>query len=586
MKKAILISLIGVLVFLFIFPAFSEIDTSTINYLKAQTPDAWITMALAAAGETELDLNYLKTVSGNSATDYEKAILALTAAGKDPKTFGEIDFVSQLKTFYQSNQIGSSDLLNDDFWGILALGSAGENPSDPIIQNSKTFILTHQNSDGGWSYGVSGQSDTNDTASAVMALLEAGVSPGDPVIAKAVEYLKSNQNNDGGFSYSPGSESDSGSDSWVISAIYKLGQKPEDWQKNNNNPVGHLKSLQRPDGSFKWVASEDKGYPTLTAYAIVALTQNYYPVSRLYNLRIEGGNNNICDAKVKANNALDIIKNGAKVCGYTYLIEETSWGPYLKKINNEEAHDLIGWLYFVNYESPAVGAADYILKPSDQVLWYFGEWGEKPTRLTLSSQKINPDDNLEAKVEYFENSQWKPLASSTISVNNQNFITDNDGKANLIIHNSGAYQVWAEKSGYVRTNQLSLLVGEGSGQDVGLKVEIIPSSSPSPSVPEMGFSISKKQIDFGRLTPGAQTSTQILITNAGNANIYLEGTVQGDRVFRENITLDGSAWPDFKAVLNSGSGKDVLVGLAIPNNWSGFGTKEGDLTFWATANQQ
>jgi len=582
MKKTISFFLIGVLIFSLVLPGLAEIDNATINYLKDQTPDPWITMALTAAGETDLDLGHLKEVSGNLATDYEKTILALTATGKDPRTFGNIDFVVQLKGFYQDNQIGSPDLLNDDFWGILALVSAGESVSNQIIQDSKNFILNNQNEDGGWSYSVGGASDTNDTAAAIMALLEVKVSSTDPVTTKAIDYLKSTQNDDGGFPYQPGSKSDSGSGAWVISAIYKLGEDPSNWQKNDQNPVDHLKSLQRSDGSFKWVASEDRGYPALTAYAVIALTQNYYPINRLHHLRIEGENNNICAAYVKAITALDVIENGAEVCDYIYLIEESSWGPYLKKINNEEAHDLIGWLYFVDYEMPEIGSVDYILEPSDEVLWYFGEWGWKPTKLTLASQKVYPGNNVEAKVEYFEDSEWKPLAEAAIYVNSQTFATDNDGEVDLMINNPGTYQVYAEKSGYIRSNRVNLSVGEGTSQNVGLRVEI---TQPTPPAPEIAFVIDKNQIDFGQLVPGAQASDSLVITNTGDLKIYLEGIVSGEQIFRKNTTLDETDWSDFSTVINTGLEKNVLVGLTIPSDWTGSGIKEGNLTFWAIGKQ-
>jgi hypothetical protein len=582
MKKTISFLLIGALIFSLVLPSLAEIDNSTINYLKAQTPDPWITMALISAGETDLDLNHLKEVSGNLATDYEKTILALTGAGENPRTFGNIDFIAQLKTFHQNNQIGSPDLLNDDFWGILALVSAGESVSDQIIQDSKNFILSNQNEDGGWSYSVGGVSDTNDTAVAIMALLEAKVSSTDPVISEAVEYLKLIQNDDGGFPYQAGSESDSGSDSWVISAIYRLNQDPYEWEKNDQNPVDHLKSLQRTDGSFKWIASEDKDYPVLTAYAVVALAQNYYPINRLHHLRIEGENNNICSAFIKATTALDIIENGAEICGYTYLIEETSWGLYLKKINDEEAYDLIGWLYFVNYEIPTIGAADFFLEPGDEVLWYFGEWGRKPTKLTLTNQKIDPGENVKAKVEYFEDSEWKPLVEAMVFADLQTFTTDNNGEADLAIDVPGTYQVYAEKSGYIRANQVSLSVGEGTSQNVGLRVEI---TQPTPPVPEIAFVINKSQIDFGQLAPGTQTDDFLVITNTGNARIYVEGIVSGNKIFRENITLDGLDWHEFSTTVNTGLGKDVLIGLTVPSDWMDAGIKEGDLTFWAITNQ-
>jgi len=136
-------------------------------------------------------------------------------------------------------------------------------------------------------------------------------------------------------------------------------------------------------------------------------------------------------------------------------------------------------------------------------------------------------------------------------------------------------------SGYVRSNQISLSVGEGINQNVDLKVEII-----APVTPEIAFTLSKNQIDFGKLTPGAQTSNQILLTNTGSSPLYFEGIVNGDQIFKENITLDNLDWPDFSTIINTGSGKNVLVGLTIPSNWTSFGVKEGDLTFWAISKQQ
>ncbi|MBU2540211.1 hypothetical protein KJ786_03560 [Patescibacteria group bacterium] len=294
MKKIILVvSLVAISVGLIGFTAFSEVQAENqseidkaINYLELQSSDPWITMGLIAGGKTDTDLNYLKTLSGSSATDYEKIILAITAAGENPRTFGDIDFVSQLESFYQNNQIGSTNYLNDDFWGILALVSAGEDSSSQIIQDSKNFILTNQNPDGGFPFGIGWGSDVDDTAAAIMALLESGTSSSDPVIIKAVDYLKSCQNSDGGFPYDPvspwGTDSNASSDAWVISAIYKLGQNPSDWSKNGKNPIDNLKSLQISDGSFEkyWP------FPSSTAYAVIALSQKFYPVGK-YSVSID-----------------------------------------------------------------------------------------------------------------------------------------------------------------------------------------------------------------------------------------------------------------------------------------------------------
>src|SRR3989344_8205591 len=262
-----IISLICGLVVVF-SPIFVLADTQTaVNYLKSKAPDAWITMALAAAGENNIPIDHLKQVSGNLATDYAKAILALAAVNQNPETFGNVNYVDQLKTYFAQNQFGSSNLLNDDFWSILALASVNQkNISE--VNNAKDFILANQNPDGGFSYAVGGESDTNDTAAAVMALVEAGLAPTHQAITNALDYLKIAQNADGGFGYQAGNDSDSGSDAWVISAIIKVNQDPNRWLKEGKNPVEHLLTLQDPDGGFWWVkpGTSEWNNKTMTAF--------------------------------------------------------------------------------------------------------------------------------------------------------------------------------------------------------------------------------------------------------------------------------------------------------------------------------
>ena len=62
-----------------------------VTYLEAETANEWITMALAAAGQSSVSTAHLTSVSGTLATDYAKAILALTAVGENPATFGNTD---------------------------------------------------------------------------------------------------------------------------------------------------------------------------------------------------------------------------------------------------------------------------------------------------------------------------------------------------------------------------------------------------------------------------------------------------------------------------------------------------------------
>jgi hypothetical protein len=260
--------------------------SSAVDYLKSQTPDAWTTQALVVSGETGMNNDHLKTVVGVStpepaSTDYARTILALASVGKNPANFGSEDYIAKLKTFYINNQMGDEGLFNDDAWSILALASVGQADSMES-QSAKNFLLANQNSDGGWGWMVGGGSDTDDTAAIIMALVETGMSSSDSVVVNALDYLSLAQNADGGFPNDPvspwGTDSNSNSDALVISALYKVGQDPATWDKEGNNPITNLNSLQDVDGGFWWANPENYKNTLSTAQAVIALSGKSYPV--------------------------------------------------------------------------------------------------------------------------------------------------------------------------------------------------------------------------------------------------------------------------------------------------------------------
>ena len=254
--------------------------------IAAFATSAWAVMAIAAAGEDpdswtnggDSIVDYLQNnmnhLDANKATDWERFILAIAAAGENPRDFGGVDCVDTLLDFYDGTQIGDNSMLNDDFWGILALTSIGESQG---VQNSKNFIISNQNSDGGWGWTVGGGSDADNTAAAISALIAAGQSSSSQVITDALTYLKSQQQNDGGFT-SEGT-TNVGVDTWAINAIADVGQSPvaDEWRKSGNNPIGHLLSLQDTDGAFKWSATQRSNPEWMTAYALIALLGGSWP---------------------------------------------------------------------------------------------------------------------------------------------------------------------------------------------------------------------------------------------------------------------------------------------------------------------
>lgn len=474
--KLLSLSLLLSLISSFFSPlaVFAAYDQSAAqNYLLSKANNPWATMALAAQGTTGIPSDYLKTVTADSAVGYEAPILAITSLGQDPRNFGGDNYITKLENFYSTGQIGDAGLLNDDFFGILALASAGVPATDRIIVDSKNFILSHQNADGGWSWSTDGGSDSNDTAAAVMALKAAGTPVSDTQLQSAINYLHTTQNTDGGFKANLSSDaSDSASTSWVIWALNSLGIDPSAWTQGDNTPLNFLASYQTGSGYFKWKADDaGESSPAITANAVIALTGKFLPIHTItaptgsqqensgnpeqapsFSFRIEGSNQTVCEGQAAGPTALDVIKNASGPCGFTYHITTSSWGDYLDKINDEAASGSAGWLYFVNNVSPDVGAANYNLQTNDAVLWYFGDWGLTPTRLSLSSAEITAGGSVTATVEYYASSTWQTLNGADVYFGASSVKTGNNGQA-VINPPDGYYKIYAQKKWFYPKQQ-------------------------------------------------------------------------------------------------------------------------------------
>ena len=245
----------------------------------------WVIMALVAAGENPHDwmkngqspIDYVSTNAKNltGSTDYERMILALVAAGADPRAFAGRDFVMELKKAYLEDNGQFSDFTYTTIWGILALSSAEED-----VSKSAEWLKRQQNADGGFAWAPGEKSDFDDTAAVIEALIAAGERPESSVISDALEYLHAGQNTDGGFRYYGTSPSNAASDAWVIQALVACGQDPrgETWTVNGTNPVDHLLSLQQSDGSFYYTSyiKSNPGY--MTVCALMALLGQPHPI--------------------------------------------------------------------------------------------------------------------------------------------------------------------------------------------------------------------------------------------------------------------------------------------------------------------
>ena len=297
-------------------PAVSGAVSDALDYLNSVQSSSgeiesfetscWVVMAVVAAGEDPgagrwvgsgdaslVDYLIANTDQLNSSDALEVSyfLLSMAAAGVDPTGVGGVDYVALLKGLVVNGQIGDETLLTDDFWGVLALVSAGESVGSAQIQNSIAFVKANQNPDGGWSSAIGGPSDVDDSAAALMALMCAGEYDYSPVVLDGLQYLLDVQYSTGGFScdepqlvWVEGARTynnfpNAVSGSLAMSAIVAVGRHPAQWPVAGPSVVDHLLSLQNDDGSFSYKSNEvGSDLALTTSLAVVALCYDSYPV--------------------------------------------------------------------------------------------------------------------------------------------------------------------------------------------------------------------------------------------------------------------------------------------------------------------
>jgi hypothetical protein len=598
---------------------------------------AWAVMAIAAAGEDPDDwkdnpsnpsvVDYLETNadSASTANDYSRMLLAIAAADEDPTDFGGRDFVALLEAEHNNNQIGDDTLLNDDYWGVMALIAAGEDPAtSTVIQDGVAFILANQSAvDGGWGWGVGGDSDVDDTAAAIMALLAAGQSPGSTPISDALAYIKTTQMDNGGFESWGSTNADTNSRG--ICAIAAAGQDPTgvDWESGaGNDPVDNLLTFQQDggadDGAFYWQDSTPGMSPAgTTAAAIIALVGGYFPVAVrapeppepgvTVNVRVEGENDNIWNDSVTVDEswitadnsdieyhlidptALGALDEAASEGDFDYETTD-EWGSlFVTSIDGEEGEGMAGWMYRVDYISPSVGAADFILgetsppdPPHQEVLFYYGEWDDIPLKIEVNNIIPDAGDSFTVTVSEYDDAmaEWYLVEDATVYADTS-YTTDENGEADITIYHDTTIDVYAEMDGHIRSNPVTVTVGEGSSQqsevrNVEMTVDIIPAIS---------FSVSPDYINFGVLGPrDVSDPVTITLTNEGAWRLAITTMVSDDAdgLYVDGLELNSLKWNEFEGIVRRDKSEEYTVTLTVPETYTLTGNQNGTIIFWAS----
>ena len=131
-------------------------------------------------------------------------------------------------------------------------------PLFKTIEGAKTYIVQHQNRDGGWPLIPGGDSNVESTAFAIWALIEAGWGTGSQVIRTGVVYLRNTQSEDGSWNDNT---------AHTIFALIALTEAETDPDARFKG-LRWLRKVQNPNGS--WGRSERSPSNALYTAAVLA----------------------------------------------------------------------------------------------------------------------------------------------------------------------------------------------------------------------------------------------------------------------------------------------------------------------------
>jgi hypothetical protein len=216
---------------------------------------------------------------GDLATDQARAILAGEAGGmQTAKLSASRNVVAKLASLFDGDQLGSTALVNDDIFGLLALDHAG---AVAAISPSLTRVVraaqtTKTSGAAGWGFANTADQDpdVDMTGAGIAALCAAGADASDPAVAKAIDWLATKQDDGNGGIVSSFFGANADSTAWVVNGLRQCGVDPQgpDWTTSTGKtPLDFLLTLQQPSGATVWVPGDTQENLYATQNAVTAL---------------------------------------------------------------------------------------------------------------------------------------------------------------------------------------------------------------------------------------------------------------------------------------------------------------------------
>jgi energy-coupling factor transport system substrate-specific component len=240
---------------------------------------SWAMLALAAAGRNPLDvtksghspLDFLRSHADEikDAGDVARTILALEAAGADPRQFGGENLVARLLS--QRRQNGSyQGWPATSAYAVLALRAAGANDA---TASTVDWLRKVQGDDDGWG-NEPGDPGTPEITGAVLQVL----TPGSGASDRALGYLRDSKRSNGGFAPGNNLAANAQATAWASEGLLAAGKDPANFGAGTSS-LAYLRDLQADDGHFLQAPGQEASPVWVTADAIVPLAGAHLPIA-------------------------------------------------------------------------------------------------------------------------------------------------------------------------------------------------------------------------------------------------------------------------------------------------------------------
>lgn len=233
---------------------------------------AWVALGLAAAGRNPLDVarrgrtpvDFLRDNVDelDSAGDFARTILALEAAGAEPRDFGGRNLVATLRDKRAAN--GSwAGWPGSTAFAVMALRAAGATGG---LDHSLSWLAGAQNPDDGWGDLPQPPSTADGTGAAMQAM------PDTDAARRGVSYLRRHQRSSGGFVTGATGAVNSQSTAWAAQGLLAVGA-------DAGRALDYLAARQAGDGHYRYSASSDQTPVWVTGQVLAAVAGEPFPIA-------------------------------------------------------------------------------------------------------------------------------------------------------------------------------------------------------------------------------------------------------------------------------------------------------------------